>query len=187
MRRHCQLVHTPWQLANGSEHHKNYAKSKPAGTRNFYSNYENYGQLLRYGELCRRALTISPDCFPDADGFKFDWLCFGWFNLYLNPFFKGIMNLAMKILGCACGTCYIQNGDGGMRSRLSHPLWMGQFNLCLDPNFEEILNLKGKFVILAVVPYMVCLRIMLKMRGGWISLIGVVQLVSRPIFQEIKN
>jgi len=38
--------------------------------------------------------------------------------MFLDPFFKGIMNLAMKMLDCVYGTCYIQNIDWGRRSRL---------------------------------------------------------------------
>jgi hypothetical protein len=48
---------------------------------------------------------------------KFDLLQIGWLNMFLVRFFEGIMNLAMKMFDCVCGTCCIQNIDWGRRSR----------------------------------------------------------------------
>jgi hypothetical protein len=47
-----------------------------------------------------------------AGGLKFD-LRFGRFNLYQDPFFEEIMNLATELLYFAWAMCYIQNGDWG--------------------------------------------------------------------------
>ena len=74
------------------------------------------------------------------------------------------MNLAIIILDYTCGTCYIQNGDGGMRNRLSDPLQMGQFNLCPDPELEEISNLKREQGGVT--------RGINDTRFGWVSLLG---------------
>jgi hypothetical protein len=62
--------------------------------------------------------------------------------MFLNPFFKEIMNLAMKMLDCVCGTCCIQNIDWGRRSRSGDLLRLIWFKVVLDPNLEGILNLK---------------------------------------------
>ena len=48
-----------------------------------------------------------------AGDMKFDLLRFGWFNLYQDPFFERIVNLAMELLYLAQDMCYIQNGDWG--------------------------------------------------------------------------
>jgi hypothetical protein len=48
-----------------------------------------------------------------ASSLKFDPLCFGQFNLYQDPFFKEIMNLATELLYFAWAMCYAQNGDWG--------------------------------------------------------------------------
>ena len=44
---------------------------------------------------------------------KLDLLRFGWFNLYQDPFFEGIVNLATELLYLVQDMCYIQNGDRG--------------------------------------------------------------------------
>jgi len=46
-----------------------------------------------------------------AGGLKFDPLRFGRFDLYRDPFFKEIMNLATGLLYFAWAMCYAQNGD----------------------------------------------------------------------------
>ena len=48
-----------------------------------------------------------------AGDVKFDLLRFGWFNLYQDPFFEEIVNLATELLYLAQDMCYIQNGDWG--------------------------------------------------------------------------
>jgi hypothetical protein len=73
---------------------------------------------------------------------KFDLFQIGWFNILLDPFFKEIMNLAMKMLDCVCGTCYIQNIDWGRRSRLNDLLQLIWLKVVLVPNLEGILNLQ---------------------------------------------
>jgi hypothetical protein len=62
--------------------------------------------------------------------------------MFLDPFFEGIMNLATKMLNCACGTCYTKNNDWGKRSRLGDLVQLISFKVVLDPNLEGILNLK---------------------------------------------
>jgi hypothetical protein len=71
-------------------------------------------------------------------GLKFDRPQFGWFNLFLDPFFEGIVNLQTKMLDLACVTCYTPNSDGNTRSRWGGLLQFGWFNLHLDSNFEKI-------------------------------------------------
>ena len=44
---------------------------------------------------------------------KFDLSCFGWFNLYQDLCFEGIMNLATELLYLTQDIYYIQNGDWG--------------------------------------------------------------------------
>jgi len=44
---------------------------------------------------------------------KFDLFCFGWFNLYQDPFFEEIVNLATEFLYFAWAMCYTKNGDCG--------------------------------------------------------------------------
>ena len=39
-------------------------------------------------------------------GWKFDLLQFGWFSLFQDPFFEGIMNLQRKMPDLACMTIY---------------------------------------------------------------------------------
>jgi hypothetical protein len=73
---------------------------------------------------------------------KFNLLQIGWFNMFLDPFFEEIVNLAMKILDCACGTCYTQNSVWGRRSRLGDLLRLTSFKEVLNPNLEGILNLE---------------------------------------------
>jgi len=72
---------------------------------------------------------------------KFDPLCFGWFNLHPDPFFKEIMNLNTEMPILACSTCYTQNGDWGTRRGSDDLLQIGLFNLYLGPFFKENLNL----------------------------------------------
>jgi len=48
-----------------------------------------------------------------AGGLKFDPLRFGRFNLYQDPFFEEIMNLATELLYLAWAMCYAQNGNWG--------------------------------------------------------------------------
>ena len=48
-----------------------------------------------------------------AGGLKFDPLHFGWFDLYQDPFFEEIMNLATELLYLAWAMCYAQNGNWG--------------------------------------------------------------------------
>jgi hypothetical protein len=74
-------------------------------------------------------------------GLKFDLLRLGWFNLCLDPFFKEIVNLAIKLLDLACSMCYIQNGDWDTGRGSDHMLRSRWFNLCLDRFFEENPNL----------------------------------------------
>jgi len=77
---------------------------------------------------------------------KFDLLQIGRFNMFLDPFFERVMNLATKMLDCACGMCYTQNSDWDRRSRLGDLLQLISFKVVLDPNLEGILNLKRKFL-----------------------------------------
>jgi hypothetical protein len=49
-----------------------------------------------------------------ASSLKFDLLHFGWFDLYWDPFFEEIMNLAIELLYFAWAMCYAQNGDWGL-------------------------------------------------------------------------
>ena len=70
-------------------------------------------------------------------GVKFDLLCFGQFNLYQDPFFEGIVNLATELLYLAWNMCYIQNGDWGPGSWSGNVLWLWWFNFCLDQILEE--------------------------------------------------
>ena len=48
-----------------------------------------------------------------AGGLKFDLLRFRRFNLYQDPFFEEIMNLAIELLYLAWAMCYTQNRDWG--------------------------------------------------------------------------
>ena len=48
-----------------------------------------------------------------AGSLKFDLLWFRWFNLYQDPFFEEIMNLATELLYLAWAMCYTQNHDWG--------------------------------------------------------------------------
>jgi hypothetical protein len=43
---------------------------------------------------------------------KFDPLSFGWFNLYLDPFFEEIMNLNTKMPIFSSSTCYTKKVIG---------------------------------------------------------------------------
>ena len=72
---------------------------------------------------------------------KFDPLCFGWFNLHLDPFFEEIMNLNTEMPILASSTCYTQNSDWGTRRGLGDLLQIGLFNFYLGPFFKEILKL----------------------------------------------
>ena len=51
-----------------------------------------------------------------AGGLKFDLLHFGWFNLYQDPFFEEIMNLATELLhlawACAISKMVIGDKEG---------------------------------------------------------------------------
>jgi hypothetical protein len=77
---------------------------------------------------------------------KFDLLQIGRFNMFLDLFFERVMNLATKMLDCACGMCYTQNSDWDRRSRLGDLLWLISFKVVLDPNLEGILNLKREIL-----------------------------------------
>ncbi len=77
-----------------------------------------------------------------ANGGKFDLLRFGWFNLYLDPFFKEILNLKMEISDLACSICNTQNSDWDTRRGSGHIHRSEWFNLYPDLFFEENLNLK---------------------------------------------
>jgi len=77
----------------------------------------------------------------NPSGLKFDLLRLGWFNLCLEPFFKEIVNPAMKLLDLACSMCYIQNSDWDTGRGFGHMLRSRWFNLCLDRFFEENPNL----------------------------------------------
>ena len=77
-----------------------------------------------------------------ADGGQFDLLRFGWFNLYLDPFFKEILNLKTEISDLACSICNTQNSDWGTRRGSGHIHRLGWFNLYPDLFFEENLDLK---------------------------------------------
>ena len=78
-----------------------------------------------------------------ANSRKFDLLQFGWFNLYLDPFFKEILNLKMEISDPACSICNTQNNDWDTRRGSDHIHQLGWFNLYPDLFFEENLNLQG--------------------------------------------
>jgi len=56
--------------------------------------------------------------------------------MFLDLFFEEIVNLAMKILDSACGTCYPQNSVWGRRSRLDDLLRLTLFKEVLNPNLE---------------------------------------------------
>ena len=73
-----------------------------------------------------------------AGGLKLDFLQFKQYDLFLDPFFKGIVNLQTKMADLACVACYAPNSDGVTRSRSGDLLQFGWFNLHLDPNFQEI-------------------------------------------------
>src|ERR1700736_5174368 len=95
---------------------------------------------------------------------KFDLLHFGWFNLYQDLFFEGIVNLASELLYLAWDMCYIQNGDwrpeGGRK----------KFSDCDGSTFaytgflRRIHILLGKFEMLAIAPDMARSIIVAKMR-----------------------
>src|ERR1700683_2872946 len=70
-----------------------------------------------------------------------DLLRFGWFNLYLNRFSQGILNLVLKIFDCIHGTYYNQNYSFGTRSRSGDLHRIGWFNLYL---YRFSLNLVTK-------------------------------------------
>ena len=77
-----------------------------------------------------------------ADSGTFDLLRFGWFNLYLDPFFKEILSLKMEISDLACSICNTQNSDWDTRRGAGHIHRLGWFNLYPNLFFEENLNLK---------------------------------------------
>ena len=115
---------------------------------------------------------------------RFDLLWIGQFNMFLDPFFEGIMNLAMKMLDCVCGTCYIQNIDWGRRSRLGDLLRSIWLKVVLDLNSQGILNLKE-----GNLKFLLCIQIWQnwwfkqKEQVGWPLLIHFIESDFKPKFQ----
>src|SRR5882762_3215607 len=60
---------------------------------------------------------------------------------YVDQFLQGIMNVVMKNVNCACGTCYNWNCNCGTRSRSGHVLRLCWFNFYLDRFLWGVLNL----------------------------------------------
>ena len=85
---------------------------------------------------------------------KFDPLHFGRFNLYQDPFFEEIMNLATELLYFAWAMCYAQNGDWGPGGGLE--MFSDWDDLtCVWTGFSRRIHIWiGKFEILTVAPDM---------------------------------
>jgi len=89
-----------------------------------------------------------------ASGLKFDPLRFGRFDLYQDPFFKEIVNLATGLLYFAWAMCYAQNGDWGPGGGLEMFSNLNDLT-CVWTGFSRRIHiLIGKFEILTVAPDM---------------------------------
>ena len=69
----------------------------------------HFRTIKQHGNIGTRASGIR------QENMKYSWKAsrFGRFNLYQDPFFEEIMNLAMELLYFAWVMCYAQNGDWG--------------------------------------------------------------------------
>jgi len=105
--------------------------------------------------------------------------------MFLDLFFEEIVNLAMKILDSACGTCYTQNSVWGREEQVGWPSLIDFVQSGSKPKFGgDSESGEGNLKFSLCVPIWQNQWFKQEEKIGWLSPIHFTESGSRPKFQE---